>query len=173
MKKTLCIITFLFLALPIYSMDLKTFDIRETYFNVNYMQVPMAGRVGHELKSFAIKGVWADPNKLANRVMYEDLYCNVSTKFCTSSIVTVDFFGVESENLNPYLDVFSLQYDMIDKKGSVYKLCCPQTEYTIEIDITKKKATKYKIFRNGDINMYSLIIDEDSASKYLKTFIPQ
>lgn len=172
MKRLILLFLLFLFVLPCFAMELKTFDIRETYFNKEYKSVPKAGKLVSELDYFSFKGVWEDAKKLANSVMYEELFCDIYSNICSSSIVIIDFLGTDFAQLNPYLDVFSLQYKIIDKKGSIYKLYSPITEYTIEADIANKKATKYKVFSNGDINKYFLNLDSDKASGYFKTFIP-
>ena len=40
-----------------------------------------------------------------------------------------------------------------------------------DVDLKNKKATKYKVFENGDLNKYIMIFDDNTAKEYFKTFI--
>jgi hypothetical protein len=51
------------------------------------------------------------------------------------------------------------------------KIYNPVTEYTIEIDLINRTATKYKIFPNGDVNKYIMSFNCDESGKYFKTVI--
>lgn len=170
MKKVLITFILFLIASCVNAMDIKTFEIRETYFNTNYQKIPITGTVGSKLTSFAIKGIWGDAgNTSSGRVMLEDIYCSLDTMSCLSAITTIDFIGTPL--LSPYLDVFTLHYDIIDENKSSYKLYCRQTDYTINVNIANKSATKIKIFENGDVNKYQMIFDYKEAEKFIEHLI--
>lgn len=172
MKKILLLLVAFFCnCIQVFSYDLKTFDIRETYFNKDYKTVAtVSGKVANELTSFKFKGAWADPLHLANRVMLEELSCNISSLICFSNVFSIDFMGCDV-GLNPYLDFYSLSYQIIDIQRNKYKLYCAETEYIIEVDVLKNKATKYKVFSNGDVNKYDLLTDEEEIKKDIAKMI--
>lgn len=121
---------------------------------------------------FAIKGIWADPKKLANRVMLEDILCDYDKFKCISNFLEIDFWGTSVSNLNPYVDIFNNNYQIIQwSKNMTFKLYSAQTEYVIEVDLVNKTAYKYKVFPNGDVNKYVLLLDDNEIKKYLAEMI--
>ena len=164
MKKILIILTFLFLSLPVFSMDNKTYEVRETYFK-NEIQTYQNKIWGN----LFIKGIWTDPKHNLNSVLVEELSCNMNSMICSSSVVDISFIGTPL--LAPYLDVYGLTYKIIDYTPNKLKLFCTLTNYTVEINLKTQNVTKYKVFENGDVNKYSMIFDTNYAEKYFKTII--
>ena len=82
-------------------MDIKTFEVRETYFK-------------NEIKTYQnkiwgnlfIKGIWTDPKHNLNSVLVEELSCNMNSMICSSSVVDISFIGTPL--LAPYLDGYGL-----------------------------------------------------------------
>jgi hypothetical protein len=164
--KKIIVLLILFLGLPCFSMELKTFDVRETFFkdNINSFE-------GKNYGDLYIKGVWSDPKGYLKSILQEELFCNLSTKECISSVTSINFLG--TPQLQPYLDTYLVSYNIVDYSRGVLKLYAPTTGYIVEINLRNKTATKYKVFENGDINKYNLLLDTNKASEYLKTIIPQ
>ena len=93
----------------------------------------------------------------------------MSTKDCMSGFAEIDVFG--SKIVSPMYDVYLLVYNIIDYTPKKMKIYNPVTEYTIEIDLINRTATKYKIFPNGDVNKYIMSFNCDESGKYFKTVI--
>ena len=166
MRKIL-IALFLFLfSLPCFSMELKSFDILETFFTnkINSFE----GRVYGDLH---LKGVWYDSKGDSCRVLLEEIFCNIGTKECIASTTSVGFLG--STQFYPYLDTNIVMYTIVDYSNGVLKLYDSVSGYTVEINLRGKTATKYKVFSNGDVNRYTLLLDRNKALEYFKTIIPQ
>lgn len=164
MKKIFVLLAFLFIVIPTFSMEINTFDIRESYFknDIKTYQNEVRGNL-------SIKGVWNDPKNYLKSILVEEIFCDIKGMICTSSVVDINFIGTPS--LPPYLDVYGLTYKIIDYSPSRIKLFCSLTNYTIDIDLKTKKVIKYKIFENGDVNKYIMIFDTNYAQEYFKTFI--
>ena len=164
MKKKIILLILISIVLPVFSMDIKTLEIRETYFK-------------NEIKTYQnevwgnlfIKGIWADPKHNLNSVLVEELSCNMNSMLCSSSVVDMSFIGTPL--LAPYLDVYGLTYKIIDYTPNNLKLFCALTNYTVEINLKTQNVTKYKVFENGDVNKYSMNFDTNYANKYFKTII--
>lgn len=165
MKKFLVLLALLF-TLPCFAMDLKTFDVRQTYFK-NDIKTYNSDRWGY----LSFKGVWVDPKKYSKSVKLEEVFCNISTNFCESALVDINFIGTPA--LSPYIDINQITYKIIDISNSKIKLFSPVTNYTIDIDLQKQKITKYKVFENGDINKYNMTFDYEQAKQYFKSIIPE
>ena len=164
MKKIIVLLMLLFVSIPTFAMEIKTFDIRETYFknDIKTYQNKTWGNL-------SIKGVWSDPKHNLKSVLVEELLCDIGNMICTSSVVDLSFIGTPA--LPPYLDVYGLTYKVIDYTPNNIKLFCSLTNYTIDVDLKNKKVTKYKVFENGDLNKYIMIFDDNTAKEYFKTFI--
>ena len=164
MKKKIILLILISIVLPVFSMDIKTFEVRETYFK-------------NEIKTYQnevwgnlfIKGIWADPKHNLNSVLVEELSCNMNSMLCSSSVVDMSFTGTPF--LAPYLDVYGLTYKIIDYTPNNLKLFCALTNYTVEINLKTQNVTKSKVFQNADVNKYSMIFDTNYAKKYFKTII--
>jgi hypothetical protein len=165
MKKILALLLLLFLALPCFAMDIKTFDTRDTYFQPKFVGYDLNKR----LEYLNIKGVWQDPKNLSTRLMQEELLCSFSLMECMSGFAEIDIWG--GKLVPPIYDVQFLVYKIIDYSSRKVKLYNVVTEYTIEIDLKNKTAIKYKIFPNGDVNKYIMLFDCDKSAQYFKTII--
>lgn len=163
MKKLLLLLALLF-TLPCFAIDIKTFDTREVYFKNNIKTYN-----NETWGNLSIKGVWKDPKGLSTRLMQEDLFCSMTTKDCMSGFAEIDVFG--NKIISPMYDVYLLVYNIIDYTPKKMKIYNPVTEYTIEIDLINRTATKYKIFPNGDVNKYIMSFNCDESAKYFKTII--
>lgn len=162
MKKILFTVLALLLVIcPCFCFDLTTFEVRETFIKNGIKYGIYNKKYGH----FAFKGVWA--SNIANRIMLEEVFCNYENYSCSSSLSETSFLGTPI--LNPLIDVYMVYYKIIDENGNKYKLYSPDTGYTIEIDLANKTATKYKIFDNGDVNKYTLLLDDNSIKNYIET----
>lgn len=171
MKRLILLFLLFLFVLPCFAMELKTFDIRETYFNKEYKSVPKAGKIVKELDYFSFKGVWIDPKKLSTRLMQEELFCSLSSMECMSGFAEIDIW--RGKIAPPIYDVYFLIYKIIDVDSKKVKLYNTITEYNIEIDLTNKTATKYKVFENGDINKYNMTFDYEQAKQYFKSIISE
>ncbi|MBQ2395947.1 MAG: hypothetical protein II304_02725 [Bacteroidales bacterium] len=165
LKILLFLLTLSFLALQCCAMDIKTFDTRDTYFQPKFVGYDLNKR----LEYLNIKGVWQDPKKLSTRLMQEELFCSFSLMECMSGFAEIDMWG--GKIVPPIYDVHFLVYKIIDYSSRKVKLYNVVTEYTIEIDLKNKTATKYKIFPNGDVNKYIMLFNCEKAAQYFKTII--
>jgi hypothetical protein len=165
MKKFLLLLA-LFFTLPCFAMDLKTFDVRQTYFK-NDIKTYNNDRWGF----LSFKGVWTDPQKYVKSVKIEEVICQINANICESALVDINFIGTPT--LAPYIDVNQETYKIIDISSIKMKLFSPVTNYTIDIDLQKQKITKYKVFDNGDINKYNMTFDYEQAKQYFKSIIPE
>jgi hypothetical protein len=165
MKKLLLLLA-LFFTLPCFAMDLKTFDVRQTYFK-NDIKTYNSDRWGF----LSFKGVWTDPQKYVKSVKIEEVICQINANICESALVDINFIGTPT--LAPYIDVNQETYKIIDISSTKMKLFSPITNDTIDIDLQKQKITKYKVFDNGDINKYNMTFDYEQAKQYFKSIIPE
>ena len=117
MKKIIVLLILLFVSIPTFAMEIKTFDIRETYFknDIKTYQNKTWGNL-------SIKGVWSDPKNNLKSVLVEELFCDIGNMICTSSVVDLSFIGTPA--LPPYLDVYGLTYKVIGYTSNKIKLFC-------------------------------------------------
>lgn len=163
MKKIFLLFLLLCFCLPTWAIEITTLENRETFFN-------------NEIKSYNsncygtlnIKGIWQYKEHKLPRVNYEEIYCNLSFNQCFSSFSSFDLVGYPIIK-KPYIDTFLNIYEIIEVNNRKLKAYSKTTEHTIEADLINKSAFKYKVYEDGDVDKYNLIIDSNKADAYIKS----
>lgn len=159
MKKIIiCLLSLFLLQNVCFAKEFNNIEIVDAFFDTDIQNYTW------------IKGLWVDKNNIAQRIMYEDIYCNFYNSKCTSAFSEIDFLGANIEN-PPFFRIYNLEYKIIKKTGNNLKIYCDETEYFIEINLNTKTATKYKIFSNKDVNMYYFMFDANKSKSINKKTI--
>jgi hypothetical protein len=157
-------------ALPSLASNID-FNFINFYFKNNHKTYNDYGTIKN-YGDFSFKGLWGNSkdrlNIVSEEIMIEDLYCDISLLSCYSSNLRLrkPHFLYDKQQID--LDTYSNAYKIIEIQNNKSKLYSSISKYTIEVDLTNKTASKYKVFENGDVNKYYLILDLAKVNKYIK-----
>lgn len=163
MKKIFLLFLLVCFSLPAMALDITTLETRETFFDDKIKS--------YDSKYYGtlnIKGIWKYKEHNLPRVNYEEIYCDLSFSQCFSSFSSFDLAGYPIIK-KPYIDTFLNIYEIIEVNSKKLKAYSKLTKHTIEADLIKKSAFKYKVYENGDVDKYDLIIDSKKADVYIES----